>query len=214
MRPPGITVSIATALALAGCANPERSRDLANPAIPALVIARQVCANCHGIDGNATSPNFPNLAGQPQPYLVSQLKGFRSHDRRDPAGFEYMWGLSRSLTDAQIEGLADYYAHQVPVSPPGDADDATLQAGQAIFDHGVPARQVPACASCHGAQGQGHDSFPRLAGQHADYVIKQLAVFQRTEERPDGAVMTVVAHGLREQDFASVAAYVQALPMR
>jgi cytochrome c553 len=60
----------------------------------------------------------------------------------------------------------------------------------------------------------GHDSFPRLAGQHADYVIKQLAVFQRTEERPDGAVMTVVAHGLREQDFASVAAYVQALPMR
>jgi cytochrome c553 len=198
------------AIALAGCANIERSRDVGNPDVAGKTLALQVCSNCHGVDGNSISPNFPRLAAQPEPYLVTQLKSFRGHDRRDPAGFEYMWGLSRKLTDAQIEGIAAYF-HAAAPRPNPARSGPNAQLGKAIFEHGLPDQHVPACATCHGENGQGRDQFPRLAGQHADYVRKQLLVFQRTEERPEGAVMKVVAHELAPAQIAAVADYVQGI---
>jgi cytochrome c553 len=198
-------------LVLGGCANPQRSRNLADPAVSAVTLAQQVCSNCHGVNGNATSPNFPNLAGQPAEYLRSQLREFRGHDRQDPAGFEYMWGLSRRLTDAQIDGLADYFSRQSLQPQPTETPADRRQAGAAIFEAGLPAQGVPACGGCHGARGEGNGQFPRLAGQHADYLVKQLGVFQRTEERPQGAVMRVVAHGLDARAMADVAGYLQAM---
>lgn len=197
--------------ALGGCANPERSRNLADPSVTAVTIAQQVCSDCHGVTGNATSPNFPNLAGQPAEYLGAQLREFRGHHRQDPAGYEYMWGLSRHLTDAQIDGLADYFSHQKPQKQAAEMPADRLAAGEAIFEHGMPDRGVPACNSCHGARAEGNDQFPRLAGQHADYLVKQLSVFQRTDERPRGAAMRVVAHGLDEPSMRDVAGYLQAL---
>src|SRR5690349_8250829 len=167
------TTSFCLALLLAslstGCATPQRSRALNNPATPAPTIAQQVCSNCHGIDGNSVSPNFPRLAAQQPVYLVEQLTSFRTHHRSDPAGFEYMWGLSRHLTDEQIKGLAAYFADKAPVANPG-ADPALAARGRDVFEHGVPAKSIPPCASCHGDHGQGNGGFPRLAGQHADYI--------------------------------------------
>jgi cytochrome c553 len=105
----------------ASCANLERSRNLADPNVSGVTLAQQVCSNCHGVDGNSVSPNFPNLAAQQKVYLASQLDQFRKHSRADPAGFEYMWGLSHHLTDKQIGEIADYFAAQTLVSPrPGD----------------------------------------------------------------------------------------------
>jgi cytochrome c553 len=206
-------VLVAAVAALsAGCANPERSRDLANPKVSATTLAQQVCSNCHGMTGSAVSPNFPNLAGQMEPYIVAQLNGFKSHGRRDPAGFEYMWGLSRSLTDEQIKGLAAYYASQSPVSQPIEGDRGRFEAGKSIFDTGVADKGVPACSTCHGPEGKGNATFPRIAGQHADYLIKQLIVFQRTDERPEGSMMKVVAHELTLQNIRDVAGYLQAMP--
>jgi cytochrome c553 len=203
-------LGVATAV-MPGCANPSRSRDVSNPQVEATTLARQVCSNCHGISGNSVSPNFPNLAAQTPEYLVAQLKGFRSHDRRDPAGFEYMWGLSRKLTDQQIEGLASYYAGQTLAPSQAAAPSQMLAAGKAVFEEGVPAKNVPACTSCHGASGMGNGSFPRIAGQHADYVVKQLMVFQRTHERAGGLAMEAVAHDLSRDDIESVATYVQSM---
>ena len=96
----------------AGCANVERSRDIANPNVSGNTLALQVCSNCHGRTGNSTSPNFPNLAQQQEAYLTSQLHEFKNHSREDPAGFEYMWGLSHNLTDKQIQELATHFASQ------------------------------------------------------------------------------------------------------
>ena len=176
-----------TAVSLsAGCANPTRSRDLANPNVSATTLAEQVCSNCHGLTGNATSPNFPNLAAQVEAYSITQLNSFKSHGRQDPAGFEYMWGLSRSLTDEQIKGLAAYFAAQTPAKQPIEGAAGQIDAGKAIFENGLSAQNVPACSSCHGAEGKGNAPFPRIAGQHADYLVKQLIVFQRTDERPEG----------------------------
>ncbi|MFI4928096.1 MAG: c-type cytochrome [Burkholderiales bacterium] len=207
-------LSLASFLVLmAGCADPTRSRNTADPAVPAITLAQQVCSNCHGMTGVSVSPNFPELAGQTPDYLLGQLQAFKSHGRQDPAGFEYMWGLSRHLSDAQMQGLASYYAAQAP-APARPAGVGDVHKGESIFTGGIPDRGVPACTSCHGDKAQGHDAFPRLAGQHADYVVKQLMVFQRTDERPAGAAMKVVAHELHETDMRDVAAYVQSIDTR
>ena len=198
-------------VALAGCAAPERSRNLNDPAVPAMAMAQQVCSNCHGIDGNSISPNFPRLAAQTEPYLTEQLKAFRGHGRSDPAGFEYMWGLSRHITDAQIEGLAAYFSSQAATPNQAKADPALAEKGKAIFENGRPDRNLMACKVCHGDRAQGNGQFPRLAGQHSDYLVKQLIVFQRTEQRPEGAVMKTIAHLLDPQDVDAVAAYLQGL---
>jgi cytochrome c553 len=82
-----LVLAILAAGLVAGCANPSRSRDLANPKVPAQVLAQQVCSNCHGVAVTSLSPNFPNLAAQTPAYIVGQLKEFKSHGREDPAGF-------------------------------------------------------------------------------------------------------------------------------
>jgi cytochrome c553 len=206
-----LVLALATAC-LCGCGNIERSRNLADARVAPATLAEQVCSNCHGFGGNAVSPNFPNLAAQVEPYVIAQLNGFKSHGRRDPAGFEYMWGLSRRLTEQQINGLAAYYAAQPPVRQPVEGDRSRLEAGKSIFENGVADKGIPACAGCHGAKGEGNAAFPRIAGQHVDYIVKQLLVFQRTDERPEGTIMKTVAHALTQQHIRDVATYLQAMP--
>ena len=204
-----ITVVLAAAAIGAGCTTTlSRSRDLGNPNVPAKTLAEQVCSNCHGVDGNSINPTFPKLAAQQDEYITGQLKMFRSHHRDDPPGFEYMWGISRSLTDAQIKGLAAYFSAQKSVSP-GPGNPKLAAVGKRIFHEGLPAQGVPPCATCHGDHGQGNGQFPRIANQHSDYVIKQLTVFQRTNERPDGVAMKAITHSLNHANMEAVAAYLQ-----
>jgi len=206
------TVSITLALLLAafgaGCSTTsERSRNLADPSISGRTLALQVCSNCHGVDGNSVNPNFPKLAGQQKEYFVAQMKEFKGHSRLDPAGFEYMWGLSRSLTEKQIDELASYFSQQKNLADqPGNAQRAS--AGKQVFEHGVAAKNIPPCSTCHGPDGAGNATFPRIAGQHADYLVKQLNVFQRTDERPEGGIMKVIAHELTPGNMEDVAAYL------
>lgn len=195
----------------AGCSNLEHSRDLGNPKVSATTIAQQVCSLCHGIDGNSVSPNFPRLSGQTPEYLVGQLEKFRGHQRLDPPGFEYMWGLSRDLTDEQIKGLADYFAKQAP-TPNAAIDAQQLAAGKVIFENGVPGKEAPPCLACHGPKAQGLAAFPRLAGQHQDYLVKQLHVFRETEGRPD-TPMKQITHLLSQEEMKAVAGYLQAFPI-
>ncbi|MEN6585753.1 MAG: c-type cytochrome [Sulfuricella sp.] len=205
-----LTLAVGLAVGSSGCSNIERSRDLANPNVPAEVTAVQVCSNCHGIDGNSVSPNFPRLAAQQPAYIVEQLTNFRGQHRADPAGFEYMWGLSHHLTDDQIKGLADYFSKQVAL-PNAPVDAKLVAAGKEIYEKGLPAKEAPPCIACHGPKGEGLANFPRLADQHQDYMIKQLQVFQRTDERPN-TPMTQVAHLLSLEEMKAVTGYLQAFP--
>jgi cytochrome c553 len=207
-----LTLSLTLAIVAlgAGCSSLERSRNLANPAVSGRTLAQQVCSNCHGLDGNSISPNFPNLAAQQKDYLVTQLVEFRKHGRVDPAGFEYMWGLSHNLTDKQIGELAGYFAAQKVVSP-GAGDPILSARGLKIFEEGIAAQQTPPCKACHGEHGAGDGTFPRIAYQHADYIVKQLGVFQRTDQRPAGPMMKVVAHSLKQEDINDVAQYLQGM---
>ncbi len=211
MKTATLTLVLALAAIGTGCTTTENSsRNLGDPSVHGKTLAEQVCSNCHGVTGNSVNPTFPRLAGQQEWYLIAQLKEFRGHGRLDPPGFEYMWGISRSLTDAQIKELAVYYAQQKPGAD--QPENTKLEnAGKAIFANGLASEGVPACAACHGAEGAGSGQFPRIAGQHADYIVKQLNVFQRTEERPEGSVMKVVAHNLKPEEIEAVAAYVSTI---
>lgn len=211
----GISCALILALAAANssCTSVERSRSLGDPRLSAKTIALQICSNCHGVDGVSVSPNFPNLAAQQEVYMVEQLKSFKIHNRSDPAGLNYMWGMSAHLTDDQIKGLAAYYASTRP-NQGASADVARMNEGHLIFEKGIPEKNVPACSACHGQNAEGNQQTPRLAGQHADYLIKQLKVFQRTDERPEGAIMKSIAHLLTTENMENVAAYLEAMPQK
>jgi cytochrome c553 len=172
-------------------------------------IAITVCGTCHGTRGNNTNPKFPLLAGQNANYLAAQLKAFHSQTRGDPDAIGYMWGMASELDEGTMSALAAYYATQKPevsvaVSP------STVARGREIYEHGVPAQGVPACSTCHGPDAHGMADFPRLAGQHSQYILKQLSSFQSNMRNI--AVMHGVAQNLQLQEMQSVAAYLQAQP--
>ncbi|HEY9025960.1 MAG TPA: c-type cytochrome [Burkholderiaceae bacterium] len=160
--------SLAGMAVLAGCAGASRSRALDDPQVPGQALAEQVCSNCHGQRGISSSQNFPHLAAQQADYIDGQLRSLRDKRRRDPAGFVYMWGIARNLTDAQIAQLAAYYAAQ-PAAVAALPALAEPRIGRQLFDEGLPERGVPACAGCHGDEGQGDGAIPRLAHQQRAY---------------------------------------------
>jgi len=171
-------------------------------------VAVVICANCHGPRGHSYSPKFPILADQHANYLASQMQAFKAQTRGDPDAIGYMWGMAQPLDDALIAGLADYYSQQSPL--PGPAGDPTLTArGKTIYQQGDSLEGIPACAACHGPDAAGTDNFPRLAGQHVQYLMKQLRSFQNNMRNV--AVMHGVATGLQRTDMEAVATYLQSL---
>ena len=172
-------------------------------------VAITVCGTCHGPTGNSTQPKYPRLAGQNANYLATQLKAFRSQTRGDPDAISYMWGMAAEVDDDTIAALAAYYSAQKPEASP-DGDAAAIARGREIYQHGIPAEGVPACSPCHGPDAHGLQDFPRLAGQHEQYVLKQLGSFQSNMRKV--AIMHGVAQNLRVPEMQSVAAFLQAQP--
>jgi cytochrome c553 len=172
-------------------------------------LAVGVCGTCHGVRGNGTQPKFPRLAGQNAGYLAAQLRNFRGQTRGDSDAIGYMWGMAQPLNDATIDALAKYYAALTPIA--GKVRESSqIQRGREIYLNGIASEGVPACASCHGPDAHGLQQYPRLAGQHAQYILKQLASFQSNMR--DVAIMHGVAQNLRDPEMESVAAFLEAQP--
>jgi cytochrome c553 len=168
----------------------------------------ETCSVCHGLNGRSVSPTFPILAAQTAPYIELQLHAFKDQTRADPDAQAYMWGMASQLDDASISGLAAYFSKQSAAA--GKSGNVALIAqGKKIFVEGVPGRQIPACASCHGAQAQGNGPFPRLAGQHAPYLLKQLLVIQSVLRT--APVMHGVIKDLTRDQMQAVVAYLESV---
>lgn len=178
----------------------------AAPGTPKLAV--EVCSSCHGPGGVSISPTFPNLAAQNKEYLIEQLKAFRAHTRGDPAAHDFMYGMARALDDATIEELAEFFSAQKP-APGRPGDPALIARGKQIFDKGDPSRGIVACSTCHGADAKGSGPIPRLASQHADYVLKQLLVIQNALRVVPA--MHGIVQSLKPDEMQAVAAYVQSL---
>ncbi|KQQ53703.1 cytochrome C [Pseudomonas sp. Leaf127] len=168
-----------------------------------------VCTACHGPDGNSPLASFPRLAGQGERYLLKQLREIKSGQRVVPE----MTGLLNPLNDQDLANMAAWYARQKP--PVGAADPALVARGQALFRGGKPEQDVPACTGCHLPDGSGIVSagFPRLGGQHADYIKRQLMAFREGQRVNDGdtQVMRTIASRLSTQDIEALAQYIQGL---
>jgi cytochrome c553 len=166
------------------------------------------CGTCHGVNGRSISPTFPNLAAQTAPYLELQLHAFKDQSRADPDAQAYMWGMASLLSDATISALANYFAAQ-PAAGGKPGNPALIDQGKQLFAEGVPARQIPACASCHGAHAEGMATFPRLAGQHAPYLLKQLLVIQSVLRT--APVMHGVVKDLTRDQMQALVAYLESI---
>ena len=177
-------------------------------ALDATMLVSNACSKCHGATGLSVSPIFPNLAAQQTSYIETQLKLFRQRARSDPHARAFMWGIARGLTDDQIEGLAQYFASQPPARGMVPSNPALAEKGKVIYENGVPARGVIACMTCHGpnAEGQGDNAFPRLAGQHRDYLVLQLQYFRGLLR--ENAIMQGVAANITDDEIASLAEYL------
>lgn len=169
-------------------------------------IVQGKCFICHGVDGESSSPVFPRLAGQHAAYIARQLADYKSGKRISTT----MQPMVADLEPADLEALGRYFADR-PTHKHA-VDDAELAAvGRFVYLRGNPYSGLPSCASCHGPSAYGTSALPRLAGQHAQYVEKQLKQFGSRERNNDNAVMHSVASKLTELELKAVAAYVSGL---
>ena len=169
-------------------------------------IVQGKCFICHGAEGESSSPVFPRLAGQNAAYLARQLADYKSGRRKSSA----MQPMVDDLSPADLAALGQFFeARPVQFHPVDDPELA--QMGRFIYQRGNPYTGVPACASCHGAGGQGSVTLPRLAGQHAQYTERQLKAFNQRERNNDNAVMHGVAVKLTELELKAVASYISGL---
>jgi len=169
------------------------------------------CQWCHGPQGHSISPIYPALAGQKAWYIVEQLQLFKAQTRADPYARGYMWGMAAQLTDTQMNALAAYFSKQTPFGgqkvPFQNAADVSH--GKSVYTEGVAANGVAPCSACHQDDASGNDQFPRLAGQHASYLLKQLHAFHNVSR--EQVVMNGIVATLQEPEMAAVAAYLESL---
>lgn len=167
------------------------------------------CNACHGVLGHGPAPAFPSLAGQGQRYLLKQLLDIQRGARTVPE----MTGVLSAFSEEDLADIAALYAAQQPLIGATDAGSATD--GQALYSDGDMNRRIPACVGCHSPEGAGNAAagFPRLGGQHAEYVRNQLMAFRDGSRSNDGdtRVMRTLASRLNDHDIAALSAYIQGL---
>jgi cytochrome c553 len=165
-----------------------------------------VCAACHGADGNSAIALNPKLAGQHPEYLLKQLNNFKDGTRASPA----MAPMAANLSADEMKDLANYFATQKITLAKAKSNGAA-SLGEKIYRGGIAATDVPACASCHGANGAGiPKQFPRLAAQHADYTLAQMRAF-RLGERANAPMMKAIAAKMTDAEMQAVSDYMQGL---
>ncbi|HUH41315.1 MAG TPA: c-type cytochrome [Castellaniella sp.] len=176
------------------------------------------CVTCHGDAGNSTIPMNPNLSAMPHEYIAKQLLDFqkkgdkpavrRGHDGAD----SIMTAIAAGLTPEDIQNVSLYLSLQKidPAKAATATKESTMERGQLIWRAGLPDRNVPACAACHSANGAGvPGEFPRLAGQHPEYLVDQLKLF-RAGDRAN-QIMYDIADRMNDKDIAAVADYAAGL---
>ncbi|MDO9625886.1 MAG: c-type cytochrome [Pseudomonas sp.] len=168
-----------------------------------------VCGACHNADGNSAAPNFPKLAGQGERYTLKQLNDIKSGARP----IVEMTGLLDNLSDQDLADIAAYYASQK--MSVGAADPKLVERGEALFRGGKLQEGMPACIGCHSPDGAGLAAagFPKISGQHAAYVAKQLTDFREGNRTNDGdsMIMRGIAAKLSNKDIEAVSSFIQGL---
>jgi len=175
----------------------------------------ETCVACHGADGNSLITTYPKLAGQHAKYIEKQLKDLKlgatsagKQGRYDPV----MSAMAMPLSDEDMSDLAAYFS-SLPISSNSTPEDV-VSTGKALYTAGDSSRGLTACIACHGPRGNGTElsGFPKISGQHADYVKAQLMKFRDDSRGNDmNAMMRDVAKKLTDADIEILSKYVGGL---
>jgi cytochrome c553 len=157
----------------------------------------QVCAACHGPDGNSQNPAYPILAGQTWRYIYIELKDFKAGRRSDPV----MSPIAQALSPEDMIALGNFFAAQKPLPIAFRADGAKVDAGRKTSD-------AVLCPMCHLGSFVGQNDIPRVAGQYPQYIKKQLEDFKARRRTNDAGNMTSVAATLSDQDIENLSQYI------
>ena len=167
-----------------------------------------VCGACHGATGSSVNPEWPNLAGQHESYIVAQLQSFKQGKRDNPL----MMPNAAALSEQDMQDLAAHFASQTPAGL--EADPSNYKAGEKLYRGGDAERKLPACIACHGPQGKGNGParYPALRSQHAVYSYNQLKAFTEGRRSTQGNdIMQVIAARLTDDEMRAIASYTQGL---
>lgn len=169
-------------------------------------LSTTVCAACHTNDGSRGASANPILQGQHAEYIVKQLIEFKANKRVNAV----MNGMAAPLSEADMRNVAAFYASKAPVTGAAKSKD-TVALGEKIYRGGIPDKGVPACSACHSPNGAGLPvQYPRLAGQHAEYVEAQMNAF-RAGTRTNSAQMLGVAAKMNDKEIKAVSDYIMGL---
>lgn len=166
------------------------------------------CAACHGGEGISIMPIWPNLAGQGSNYLYKQILDIRDGRRDVPE----MIGMVAHFTDADARAVANHFSRKP--GNLGQADPALVEKGRDLYRAGDLAKGIVACTACHLPNGGGNApaAFPAVAGQHPDYIVKQLVAFRDgTRTNDPNSMMRLIAERMSDAEMEAVASYMYGL---
>lgn len=169
-------------------------------------LASERCAVCHGEQGQSVAPDFPRLAGQNAAYVMKQLKDFASGARSSLM----MGDKAKQLNEEQMFAIGMFYQSMRPTVTQA-VDPKLAQVGEFVYERGNTHTSMPACVICHGTAARGTAELPRLAGQHPDYIVRQMKAFKDRSRNNDNAIMHLVADRITEMELQAVAAYLGGL---
>ena len=168
----------------------------------------EMCIGCHGIVGYQNSfpeiHKVPKISGQSDKYIVSALTAYKKGDRKHPS----MRGIAGSLSDQDMADLGAFYAAQGGKAP-GDVPKTASTSAAALIEKG-------ACASCHGANFAKpiDPTYPKIAGQHADYLFVALKAYtvegNNVVGRSNG-IMAGIAKQFKPAEMREIAKYLGSL---
>jgi cytochrome c553 len=199
--------------AVPGATGPGPAKAVATPASPKSLEAKTaMCFGCHNIKGyQASFPEVykvPMIAGQNAKYIAAALNAYKTGDRKHPT----MRSIADSLTEQDIADIAAFYENL-------GKDERKAAADKPSHD---PSAQVAGliqkanCMSCHGANFSKpiDPSYPKLAGQHSDYLFQALKAY-KTENNPavgrNNGIMGAMAKQFSNSELKAIAQYVGSL---
>ncbi len=171
-----------------------------------------MCLGCHGIKGyQASFPEVykvPMISGQSAKYLAAALTAYKNGDRKHPT----MRAIATTLSDQDINEIATYYEASAKNDVKPLAEKLTREPNPQV----AALMQKAACTSCHGPNLSKpiDPSYPRIAGQHADYLFVALKAY-KTDNNPSvgrsNGVMGAVAKQFSNAELKALASYVSSL---
>ena len=156
-----------------------------------------LCAACHGPDGNSSSAGVPSIAGQPKLFIENQLVLFREGMRES----DQMFAALKGMKDPEIIKLAEHFSKLPAKQAPGVTDKSLFQKGQALA-------KKNRCGICHLADFRGQNQVPRLAGQREEYLLSEMRAFRDNKRRGGDTIMAASLYGIGEAELAALAHFL------